>query len=217
MNIDEYLKQAAPKDKKTSSSVYGDGISNLDDYIKKSAPGPGYVPPTPPKIVQPEPVQKRGFFERPLESELGTDANKNFRKYLPSSFVESLPFGVGEIVKQAREEPEVVASVKFDDVLQGIVDTSKGVFKGLIGIGASLYPKPLKFNVPVLGEVTNLEYTAAQRIANGESTAKVILEEGVVNNVFGVLMLAGLAGEVAGPRPTTIKQTQFKGETSVRI
>lgn len=53
MNIDEYLKQAAPKDKKTSSNIYGGDISSLDDYIKKSAPKAGYTPPVIVEEVKP--------------------------------------------------------------------------------------------------------------------------------------------------------------------
>lgn len=137
----------------------------------------------------------------------------DFWHQLPAQTVENLPFGVGKIVEFARDNPEAVGNVDVTDVLQAVVDVSKGTFSSLIGTAASLYPKPLKFNVPVLGEVTNLEFNAAQRIANGDNPATVVLEEGVVNNIFGMLMLVGLATEVAGPRPKTIMKTQFKGET----
>lgn len=222
MDIDEFLKQSAPRNVNgVTPIVKPRSISSIDDFISAAKPPVGYVQPKAP--IQQEtatvnkPTARRTFTDkidsvtaRPdYESKPASENwKKNFVRELPSSIAENLPFGVGEIIKQSRDEPNVVASVNFEDVLHGIVDVSKGTFKGLIGTGASLAGVPLKFNVPGLGEVTNLEYNAAQRVAQGESVGKVILEEGVVNNIFGVLMLAGLAGEVTGPRPTTIKKVE---------
>lgn len=149
---------------------------------------------------------------RPDESKLGTNVNKNTLAYLPSSITENLPFGIGEIVKQTRDDPETVAKVDFTDVLQGLVDTSKDTFKGLIGAGASFAMTPLKFNVPGLGEVSNVQYKASQQILAGEDIGKVLLDSGV-SAIFDTLMLVGLAGEVAGPRSVTIAKQTFKGET----
>lgn len=218
MTLDEILK-------KSKSGASSSSVNNLDDIFKASKSGieadtfntfpqavdTGVNQPT--KLKRSLLTRIDNLTARPKEEDLGTDAKKNMRKFLPSAIAESLPFGVGEIIKQSRDDYETVARVNFEDILGGIRDTSKGVFAGIIGTGASLYPKPLKFNMPVLGEISNLQYNAAQRIAQGENTTKVILEEGVVNNVFGVLMLAGLAGEITGDRPTTIKSAEFKGET----
>jgi len=222
--LDDILKKSISG--RTSDTYVSSG--QIDKIIEKSRRGEEANVFNAPKTIEPpapapEPV-KEGFFSRlsrkidnvtarPDESKMTSNAFRNTLRYLPSTTVEALPFGVGEIVKQARDEPEVVANVNFEDVLQGIVDTSKGTFTGLIGTAASLYPKPLKFKVPILGEVTNLEYNAAQRVAQGDNIGRVILEEGVVNNIFGVLMLAGLANEVAGQRPVTIQKAQFKGQT----
>jgi hypothetical protein len=206
--LDEYKKQ------------YSQKSNSLEDY-RNAYPTPApYNEPV--KVVEPTPIvqPKQSFLkrtalaidsltDRPDESTLTTNVNRNFRKYLPSQIIENTPFGVGEIIKQSRDNPEDFGNVKFTDVLQGLVDTSKGTFAGLIGTGASLAMVPLKFNVPILGEVTNLQYNAAQRIAQGDSVTKVIAEEGVINNIFGTLMLAGLAGEVAGARPTTINKVEI--------
>ena len=223
MILDEILK------KSLSGSTRKDApdTSSIDNILKSSKSGdedPNFNYPKPiietpivpvkkPSLVNRALTSINNLTERPDENTLGTNATKNTLRYVPSAIVENLPFGVGEIIKQSREDPTTVSNVNFEDILQGIIDTSKGTYKGLISAGTSLAGVPLKFNVPGLGEVTNLQYNAAQRINNGESLDKVILEEGVVNNIFGTLMLVGLANEVAGPRPTTIMKTQFKGET----
>lgn len=204
--LDEYKKK------------YPQQSNSLEDYkkvYKTPAPyTPSPDPVVPPPVVEPK---KPGILDR-IESftarpEEGSARAQTTWGQFPSSLVENLPFGVGEIVKQSRDDPETVSKVNFEDILAGIRDTSKGTFAGIVGAGASLAGVPLKFNVPVLGEVTNLQYNAAQRIASGESSTRVILEEGIVNNIFSVLMLAGLAGEVAGPRNVTVAKSEFKGQT----
>lgn len=221
MDIDEFLKKSAPKGSSGAATLPASkSISSIDDYFAAAKPPKGYVPPeivaTPPEKV-PEKKPRRGVAERidslTARPEPGSAREQTMRGQLPSSIAENLPFGIGEIIRTTRDEPELFGQVTFEDVLKGIVDTSKGVFSGLAKVGSSLAMVPLKFNLPVLGEVTNLEYDAAHRVAQGESVNKVILEEGVINNIFGVLMLAGLAGEVAGPRPVTVAKTQFKGQT----
>jgi len=224
-NLDEFLKKSAPKESSGNTTVLPKkSYNNVDDFLSASKPAPGYVAPkinqsveipTPIPPKKPSLINRASNFVDNLTARLEEGSAKSQTTWgqFPSSLVENLPFGVGEIVKQSRDDPETVSNVNFEDVLQGVVDTSKGVFKGLIGAGASLAMTPVKFKMPVLGEITNIQYNAAQRLAQGESLTKVIVEEGVINNIFSVLMLAGLAGEVASPRPTTIKTTEFKGQT----
>ncbi|HNW65590.1 MAG TPA: hypothetical protein PKO10_00085, partial [Aliarcobacter cryaerophilus] len=141
----------------------------------------------------------------------------NFWHQLPGATAESLPFGTGAIVEFARDNPEAVANVTLEDVLTGLQTTSVETFKGLASTALSIGRGPkggVKINVPDLkfeayvpglgnqkvvipiGEISNSQYRSAQRVANGESPAKVILEEGVANNIFGVLMLYGLGNEI---------------------
>ncbi len=149
----------------------------------------------------------------PLEE---TSVFKNTVKALPSSVAENLPFGLGSIVKFANEDPESVYNLTFEDVLQGVKDTSKGVFAGLIGAGANLVPTPVEFNVPVLGRVTNRQFNAAERIRNGEDPTVVTLEEGT-GAIFDTLMLVGLMTEVAGVRPTTIAKGTVPEEITTKV
>jgi len=210
----------------------GNGVSSsLGDYKERYAKEPAFY--ERPKAKEPEPViepqkEKRKksqlgrkylegvdkVFGRPEE---GSRRSQTTLGQLPSAIAENAPFGIGDIVKTARDEPDLFKQVKIEDVLTGIRDTSKGVFAGLVGIGASLAMTPLKFKLPVIGEVTNLQYVASQRIANGEDVGKVILEEGVVNNIFGVLMLAGLASELAAPRHTTTTKTDLPKGTDIQV
>ncbi len=144
-----------------------------------------------------------------------TSTLKETIKAIPSSVAENLPFGVGSIVKFANEDPTSVYNLTFEDVLQGMVDTSKGVYKGLIGAGVNLVPVGVKFNVPGLGEVTNAQFRTAERIRNGEDPTIVALEEGA-GAIFDTLMLVGLVTEVAGVRPTTIAKTTMPEDITVK-
>lgn len=144
-----------------------------------------------------------------------TSVLKETIKALPSSIAENLPFGVGKIVKFANEDPESVYNLSFTDVLQGIVDTSKATFTGIVGAGANLYPKELQFNIPGLGQVTNRQFNAAERIRQGEDPTVVALDEGT-GAIFDTLMLVGLMAEVASPRPVTIARGQVPEGITVK-
>ena len=219
--IDDYFKKISGGTQNTKSNSGGSSGSVVDDYfntVKKTIPAP--------KKVETPPVKKSlplwGIFGdpgTPIAEMPGYKENKYSETInaLPGSIAENLPFGVGDIVKFANEDPESVYNVTFEDVLQGIKDTSKGVFKGIIGAGASLAMTPLKFNVPILGEVTNVQMNAVDRIKNGDDVSKVILEEGVVNNIFGTLMLVGLTAEIAGPRQVTTSKVTLPKDSGVTV
>lgn len=224
--LDEFLKKAAPKTV-TENNVtvpVRKPITSIDDFLTQSKPALGYRAPEPtPEVQAPTPPPKKSFLNRamsigevPDQSELGTDVNKNFRKFLPSSFAESLPFGVGSIVKFAHEDPEAVANVGFEDVLKGIVETSKGTFKGLATAGANFAGVPLKFNIPGLGEVTNRQFNSAQRIAAGENQAQVLLEEGS-GAIFDTLFIVGLASEVMAPRHVTVGKMEAPKDSGIKV
>ncbi len=127
---------------------------------------------------------------------------------------EDLPFGVGDVIagyKDIYKHPDQYAPVTIDDVLGAIVSTSKDVEKMPIKAAANFAGKPLKFNVPILGEVTNRQFDAARRISSGEDPIAVTAEEGT-NSIFDTLILAGLVSEVAGSRPITTNQATMSAE-----
>jgi len=224
--LDDFLKKAAPKTVTQNSATVSvrKPITSVDDFITQAKPAPGYVPPAPtPEVKAPTPPPKKSFLNRaisigevPDQSELGTDVNKNFRKLLPSSFAENLPFGVGSIVKFAHNDPEAVANVDFEDVLNGIKETAKGTFKGLATAGANFAGVPVKFNIPGLGEVTNRQFNAAQRIAAGEDKTQVLLEEGS-GSIFDTLFIVGLASEVMAPRHVTVGKMEAPKDSGIKV
>lgn len=184
----EFTPIILPK-KKTTAPIAIPKVQEFTPYVPSSAPLKSKVV-TKPTV---EPPQNTSVLRQTVKS-------------LPSSIAENLPFGVGDIVKSARQDPESVYNLSFTDVLQGITDTAKGVFRGLVTSGANLIPKQLKFDVPFLGEVTNREFSAAQKIRNGQDPLTATLEEGT-GAIFDTLMLVGLISEVVSPRPTTVLKT----------
>lgn len=174
---------------------YSDPQSNAVSVGNKSAIAPFNYEIVPEKKISP--IEDTSIFKD--NSKLGI--LKNTVKGLADP--RNLPLGVGTIVKQAQDDPETVYNTNFEDVLQGVVDTSKGTYKGLITAGANFVPKELKFDVPGLGEVTNRQFNAAQRIRNGEDPLAATVDEGT-GAIFDTLMIVGLASEVAGVRPTVI-------------
>lgn len=146
--------------------------------------------------------------------EEGSAKEKTTLGQLPAAIAENLPFGIGGIVRTTRDEPEVVADVGLKDVGKGIVETFKDyVIKYPAMVVSNLAMKPVKFNIPGIGEITNRQFQAAERIKNGENQAEVLLSEGS-GAIFDTLFLVGMAQKVFGARPTTVaKATQPKEGT----
>ncbi len=138
-----------------------------------------------------------------MQDETGADkVLKKVASLVGGASPENLPLGVGEVVKGYKDvfnNPNDYSEFTLEDVLKGIVDTAKEVEKIPFKAVSNLALKPVKFNLPVLGEVTNRQYDATRRINNGENPVAVAAEEGI-NSIFDTLFLAGLANEVAGPR-----------------
>ena len=210
--LDEFIKKATPK-------VSSNTISNIDDYIMAARPSDDYkqeITPVPSIPVAPRNRVYDAFrplaLSRPQPEELTTNVNKNFIKLLPSELLERTPFGVGEVIKQYRDNPQDFKNVTFEDVLSGLVATSKGVYAGVVGAGLNFIPKQVSFNLPIIGKVSNRQFNTAQRITKGEDMSTVLLEEGT-GAILDTLMLVGLAQEIASPRHVTVAKTEFKGAT----
>lgn len=126
------------------------------------------------------------------------------------TFTESLPFGIGTAIKQIRQDPVTAASLTGSDFLkatpQAVLEAGKGFIKApisgalnVLGIGG----KQISFNIPLLGEVSNSQFKAAQRVANGEDPTTVILEEGS-NAILDTLFFVDLATRPFTPRTNTV-------------
>lgn len=161
-----------------------------------------------------------------MEGESGAEkALKPAASLVGGSSIENLPFGVGAVIqgyKDVYAHPEDYPEFTVEDVLKGIVDTSKDFIKTPIRAGANFRGIPLKFNVPILGEVTNRQFNAAERIRNGEDPAMVIADEGI-GSIFDTLILTGIFNEIAGPRTQNIGKVNtvpikiIEGATGERI
>lgn len=145
---------------------------------------------------------------------------KNFFKALPSSFVEGLPLGVGEIFKQIHDmekyEPEALEYVTGKEVVKsipkGVGDFGKGVVKGLASVpltvagavaGVTGRDQEIKFNVPVLGEVSNVQARIVDRVLSGDNSAITGITEGVGELMNG-LWLYSIVKAPFVSRPTTV-------------
>lgn len=160
------------------------------------------------------------------EKVTSTSVAKNTLTYLPSSFVESLPFGFGTAIKAIRDNPELAAEVAGDSSMQAIknlaketpkaaVEAGKEFIKAPIRGGSNLAIVPVHFNIPGLGEVSNAQYNAAYRVERGEDPTVVALEEGA-NAIFDTLFFVGLVSKPFTARPQTIMRGEItppKGST----
>ncbi len=146
----------------------------------------------------------------------------NFWHQLPSSFVESLPFGLGSAFT-AIHDSEADGSAQYIDNSAGALlkevpgatlEVGKGFVKapiqGALDVaGAVKQPfakdGAIKFKIPGLGEVSNAQYKVAQRISNGEDPLKVTLEEGS-GAILDTLFFASLASKpFVGRQVTTAR------------
>ena len=126
---------------------------------------------------------------------------------------ENFPLGVGTIVKSLKEEP---VDVTVKDFLQGLIETGKGIIKYPANVLSNLAVVPVKFNIPGLGEVTNRQFNAAQRISNGENMGIVLAEEGS-GVIFDTLFLVGMGQKLFAGRPTTIAKSELPPESGITI
>lgn len=171
----------------------------------------------------PAPVSKPGILSRiggaiekaTARPEPGSAADQSTLGHLPSEFIEHLP-GVGGIIKAARDNPEAVADLSASDFLKGAVEAGKGVVRGVAGAVANFVPVPVKFNIPGLGEVTNRQFNAADRIRNGEDPLIVTLAEGA-GSIFDTLMLVGIGQKLFGARPTAIAKSEVAPDEGITV
>ena len=161
-------------------------------------------------------------------------AKKNdFIHQLPSSIVESLPFGIGQVFKeihaeeqQAIQNPDSYATSGIknitgkdlkENIVPATVEAAKGFVKApingalnILGISGA----KLKYDIPYLGEVSNAQYKVAQRVANGEDPMKVTLEEGA-NSILDTLFFADLAAKPFQPRAKTVAELDAQQAASL--
>lgn len=126
------------------------------------------------------------------------------------TFTESLPFGIGEAIKEIRQDPTTAAALTGSDVLKStpkaLYDAGTGFVKApisgaldILGIGGA----KISFNIPYLGDVSNAQFKAAQRITNGEDPSTVILQEGS-NAILDTLFFADIASRPFTARSTSV-------------
>jgi hypothetical protein len=127
---------------------------------------------------------------------------------------ENIPFGIGQLIKSARTEPETWDNVTASDVLTGLTETGKGLVKYPASVVSNFAGVPIKFDIPGLGEVTNRQFNAAQRIKNGEDPTVVTIEEGA-GGILDTLFLVGMLYKVAGPRSETIAKTTISKDSGI--
>lgn len=147
----------------------------------------------------------------------------NFLKDLPSSFVEHLPLGVGDIFKQVHDmesqSPEALQYETGKNIIssipKGVENSATGVVKGLASVpltvagavaGLGGKDQEIKFNVKGLGEVTNMQARIVDDVLNGQNPAEVGLGEGV-NELMNGLWLYSIIKAPFVSRPTTIAET----------
>jgi len=153
-----------------------------------------------------------------------TDTDYNLKPgYEPNLFkdtmreilsLEHLPLGIGDIIKSARKEPETWANLSNLGVkdwggvaLETTKETAKSfIARPLLSV-AGIAAGEIKFNVPGLGEVSNLQYQAAERVRNGENPWSVVVQT-TPDAIFDGMMFVGMANKAFGSRPVTV----MKGE-----
>lgn len=139
---------------------------------------------------------------------------------LPSSVAENLPLGIGEIVKQLRDDPETALNLSWSDVAKSLPDAGKEAVKGFVvnpiltvagtvlgAIKNDSNVSKITLNIPGLGEVTNMQTDAARQIADGAPLWQTILSA-VPNAIFNGLFIAGLAEKGFGPRESVVSKGQ---------
>lgn len=154
------------------------------------------------------------------------NANKT-SKQIPSAIIENIPL-LGRLFKDIHDEENAVINdpslydssgiknVSGKDVKENIVpvlkETAKTYVKAPIAVGANIATagrdKRVKFTVPGLGEVTNVQYNIAKRIQEGEDPLYVALSEGATA-VLDTLFVASIASKPFTSRPVTVSKSSI--------
>ena len=167
--------------------------------------------------------QRKLQFQKEAKEAEEIGKGQTFKKQLPSSFMEGLPFGVGQVFKTLNDVQEVrpeafapgelPASKFVKAVPEALLETGKGFAQGAVrgglnyaGIAAG--GKKMKVTIPGLGEISNTHYRTAERIANGESPVVVALEEGSTA-ILDMLFFASIASKPFTGRPTTTAKSEL--------
>lgn len=232
---------------KSVSTPENNPIQPTGGYVPLSqANGGGYVPlsqvkpdtkppvdPFAPVVATPAPApQKQGFFSKVGQKvadaidrpENKGQAGTTMMSQLPSSIVESLPFGIGTMFKTIHDMEQGGQGTDmqyFDNkdmikALPGaVVDTAKGFVKapisGALNVAGLVTGKKIKFNIPGLGEVNNATYRVAERVQNGDNPVVVALEEGS-SAILDTLFFASLASKPFVGRPITTAKSEMPAD-----
>lgn len=140
-------------------------------------------------------------------------------QYLPSAIAENLPFGIGDIIKTLRSDPETARTLNWSDVISGLPEAGKDTLKAFVAepaltVGGFLLAPflnmrdsnnvgQIKLNIPGLGEVTNAQQRVSDAVNNGENPWMAALKE-TPTAIFDTLFALGMATKVLGPRPVEI-------------
>lgn len=151
---------------------------------------------------------------------------KDTFKQIPSKLIENpfATFGAGSVIKEFRDNPQNVDNLKkmtATDYGKSVLTGSRDFLKGFVSpvldaAGAVMHeksfgylPSQIHFNIPGLGEFSNVQYNSAQRILAGEPKSVVLADE-VVTSVFDLMFLAGIAQTAFSPRSAVT--SRFQGE-----
>lgn len=200
MALQDLLKQAQGE---KSAVLPTSNLSGLNSLLSGATPNEF----APSKISPIQPQIDNGLFRD--NSILGIAKNTFTGLFNP----ENLPLGVGTIVKSLKEEP---VDITAKDFLQGLIETGKGIVKYPVNVLSNLAGVPVKFNIPGLGEVTNRQFNAAQRISNGENMGTVLAEEGS-GAIFDTLFLVGMGQKLFAGRPTVIAKGELPPSSNITV
>ncbi len=164
-------------------------------------------------------VNKLGDALAPGKSLLG-----DFLQELPRTAFDKFYPGIREIVTQLHDDPETALNLSWSDVAKSIpeagIETAKSFFASpvLTIAGGILFPflkdnGAITVHIPGIGDISNLQANAAEKIKNGAPVWSTILDS-TPDAIFSALMVAGMADKVFGERHVTIaKGTAPEGIT----
>lgn len=177
------------------------------------------------KLAETKYMQDVGVGLNEMEKETGQESGAEKLLKTSSSLIgfsgpENLPLGVGQIVQEFKNAKDPNNTETFDitleDYLTGVVETSKAFVKTPVTAVSNFAGVPVKFNLPVLGEVTNRQFNTAERIRNGEDPTLVTAEEGI-GSIFDTLFIVGMMAEVASPRTVTVAKGKLPKDSPVTV
>lgn len=209
----------APKPAGSGSSAIGNLIKGIP--VVKNTP-----PPARPKPGADHPFNKNNpNYQQNMDNAMG-GATTSFWKNFWSSIPESLPLGVGDIVKQANQmtyedwqafdEHTTADWMKFGG--EGVKETVKSFVNAPVRIAAQVRAtatggKKDSITLPVLGKSEAYSTNVINDVENGKPMWLSVVEQ-VPNVIFDTLFTAGAVQKAISPRESTI--LSGKGKVPLR-